>query len=378
MTPSELDTLRYNLTCKGKEWARNNYTRKDVIKEKETAVIGMLRSEEFLAYMQSIMTTPPSTMTTPPPPPPIVQVDPMTGRKVPVADIDFDSYMPYKWGSEYVEISDEARDLEHFIMNTDLPYLIESEKGMGKTLLVTDIALKHNRPLVTLSCSSGTKISDLEGRIHVDERGSYYQLGIIPLAIELANKYGHAILFLDEVNALETELQKRLNPVLDERRNILVNGKLYKLNEKCKLSVVGAMNPSTYGGVNTLNEDTKSRFIGRTWRHGVKEQLDNVIDWSNVSAKHRESITLLCDNIRSMRVSGKLTYSLSTRDIKQLVNVMKTYHNIKTEDEALSKALETCVLNHKFDNVDERVSISKLIYDIFAINIQVDSGEQND
>ena len=377
MTPSELDTLRYNLTCKGKEWARNNYTRKDVIKEKETAVVSMLRSNEFLAYMQSIITTAPTTMTTPLPPPPIIQVDPMTGRKVPVADIDFDSYMPYKWGSEYIEISDEARDLEHFIMNTDLPYLIESEKGMGKTLLVTDIALKHNLPLVTLSCSSGTKISDLEGRIHIDERGSYYQLGIIPLAIELANKYKQALIFFDEINALETELQKRLNPVLDERRNILVNGKLYKLNANCKLSIVGAMNPSTYGGVNTLNEDTKSRFVGRTWRHGVREQLDNVIDWAGVSPENKEHIVTLCDNIRSMRVGGKLTYSLSTRDIKQLVNVMKTYHNIKTEDEALRKALETCVLNHKFDNIDERISISKLIYDIFAIQIQVDGAQED-
>jgi len=380
MTDIDIDKLRYDLTCKAKEIVRSKYTRKDTIKEKEKAVTELVRDKEFLLYMQTLIgknlpiipaqisnskvvhnltvhNTPAQTVNT-------------VERIVPVATIDYASYMPYKWGTEYVEIDSEATELEHNIMNSSYPYIIESEKGMGKTLLVTDIAIKHNLPLITLSCSSGTKISDLEGRTHIDEKGSYFQLGVIPIAIEMANKFKHSILFLDEVNALEPALLKRLNPVLDERHNIYVNGRLYRLDDGCKLSIVCAMNPVTYSGVNNLTEDMKSRCIGVVWNHSVEKQLNNTIDWTNISDEMKKGINILSENMRSLRAGGQISYNLSIRDVKQMVDSYRMFINIKKEhDYALTRMFHTCIINHKLDSVDERGVVSKLIYDIFGVTV---------
>ncbi len=370
------DTLRYNLTIKAREWARETYTRKDTIKEKEKAVVELVRDPTFINYVAKLISSKPEIKTT-------VQTN--MSRHVPVADIDYDSYLPYQWGSEYIQIKDEAEELESFIMSKEMiPYLIESEKGMGKTLLITDIALKHKIPLITMSCSSGTRTADLEGRTHVDEQGSYYQLGVLPTAIELANHFGHAILFLDEINALENELQKRLNPILDERRNIYVNGKLYKLNKDCRLSIVAAMNPVTYTGVNTLNEDLKSRFAGKVWNHSVKQQIDNAVNW-NIDGQDKDTIEALkismitlCENMRNLRIKGELSYSLSIRDIKQFVSVLSMFAKgldltvPKIYERVVSKTLRTTILNHKLDTDEERKSMAKLLYDVLGVEVMMD------
>ena len=378
-----MDNIRYELTKEAREWARNTYTRKNIVKDKEKAAVELVRSDAFLSYVSKLVQNKPTT----------AKVDPVqpTSRKVPVADIDYKSYLPTKWGVDYVDIDGEAEELEMFIMadkDNAKPYLIESEKGMGKTLLINNIALDNNIPLATLSCSSSTRMSDIEGRTHVDDHGSYYQLGIVPTAIELANHYGHAILFLDEINALDNELQKRLNPVLDERQSIYVNGKLYSLKPDAKLSVVAAMNPVTYSGVNTLNEDLKSRFAGRVWNHDLQVQLDNAVDWSikgqpdSFISDIKSKIVTLCENMRSLRIQGEVSYSLSIRDVKQFVDVLRMFGKGKTFDDGnggktddyfivMKKVLNTTVINHKLDTVDERKAVAKLIYDVFGVEVFV-------
>ena len=63
---------------------------------------------------------------------------------VPTLPIDFDEYDPEKivvW-DKYTEIGEERTDLERAIKNATFPYLVESEKGQGKTLLVHTIVKK--------------------------------------------------------------------------------------------------------------------------------------------------------------------------------------------------------------------------------------------
>ncbi len=385
----EMDNIRYELTLEAREWARNNYSRKNVIKDKEKAATEFVRSDSLLNYVNKLVSAQSSKPKSTKDPKPQTNLS----RIVPVATIDYDSYLPHKWGVEYVEIDGEARELEAFIMADKehaKPYLIESEKGMGKTLLINDICLENKIPCITLSCSSGTRMTDLEGRTHVDENGSYFQLGIIPTAIELANHFGHATIFLDEINALDNELQKRLNPVLDERQSIYVNGKLYKLNDDCKLSIVAAMNPVSYSGVNTLNEDLKSRFTGRVWKHDLQSQLDNAVSWNidTIPQPMRDiivndlkvKIVTLCENMRQLRISGEISYSLSVRDIKQFVDVLRMFSKGKDFDDGhggcsseyydtLSRVLNTTVTNHKLDSEEERKAVSKLLQDIFGVDV---------
>ena len=141
--------------------------------------------------------------------------------------------------------------------------LIEADKGVGKTTLAYEVANKIGCHIISYSCSSGTREGDLRGRIM--NINGLFQPGILVQAVEIANKNGMCILYLDELNALEPELQKLLNPLLDDRRYINANGRMFKLNNNARLIIIATMNPSTYAGTSPLNEDLRSRFVGQVW-----------------------------------------------------------------------------------------------------------------
>ena len=60
---------------------------------------------------------------------------------IPILDIDFEQYDPKNidvW-EEYIPIGNEKERLTMAIKSANIPYLIESEKGQGKTLLTHTI-----------------------------------------------------------------------------------------------------------------------------------------------------------------------------------------------------------------------------------------------
>ena len=107
-----------------------------------------------------------------------------------------------------------------------------------------ELGVRFNSKVVAYSCSSGTREGDLRGRV-LNTNG-LFQLGYLIVAVEIANEEGICILYLDELNALEPELQKMLNSLLDDRRLINANSKLFRINKGAKLIVIATMNPSSY------------------------------------------------------------------------------------------------------------------------------------
>ena len=116
---------------------------------------------------------------------------------IPTLDIDFDQYEPSNidvW-EEYVPISNEKERLTMAIMSANIPYPIESEKGQGKTLLTHTICRDNNIALVNEPIGVGTKKSDLIGSKEINKDGTFFSLGLLPRAIEVANHFGHACLY---------------------------------------------------------------------------------------------------------------------------------------------------------------------------------------
>ena len=287
--------------------------------------------------------------------------------KVPTAEIDYDNYIPVKWGVEYVQLSDEADELEQCMLN-GMNYLIEGDKGLGKTQLVHNLAHKHLMPIVALNCSDGTKIGDLIGRPQINEFGSYFQLGVLPTAIEVANKYKSAILYLDEFNALQHEIQKATNSVTDGRRSIVANGKTYRLNKGVKLSVIATMNPSTYAGVNTLTEDARSRFIGAVWEYPSNESLKQIVDWSGIPVETVvDPMLQLVQNIHNLRINADVDYSLSPRDVVQFTDCYRMWTD-STLGKPLVRSLKNTVLS-KFSDLSQRELVKKQIQEIFGVTV---------
>lgn len=289
--------------------------------------------------------------------------------KVPTAEIDYTNYMPSKWGVEYVQLSDEADELETCLLK-GMNYLIEGDKGLGKTQLVHNLCFKHQLPIVPINCSEGTKIGDLIGRPQINEFGSYFQLGVLPTAIEVANRSDKkiAVLYMDEFNAMRHEIQKATNSITDNRRSIVANGKTYKLNDGVKLAVIATINPSTYAGVNTLTEDAKSRFIGATWEYPSSADMLRIIDWSDIPfLTVQEPMLTLVQNIHNLRINSDVEYSLSPRDVAQFTDCYRMWADSQLP-KPLQRSLKNAVLS-KFGDTTQRELIKKQISEIFGVNI---------
>ena len=374
--------IRYDLTVKAREIARSKYARKSIAEERAKHYIELVREPEFLAFIKGL-TQPPEQVTG--------EIDfssltadgeynnktntttthtPTTSTASNFGHVDFDQYKPFSWG-KYVELKDEREKLlEQFHPPSPFPYLIEGDKGLGKTLCVYDVTFAEQCHLIFHACSSGTRVGDLLGRLQVNEDGSYFDLGVLPRAILCANKHKKACLYLDEINALEPEVQKVLNPICDDRRMITANNKQFRLNEGCTLVVVASMNPSYYAGVNQLTEDMRSRFIGDVWSYPSSKELSSLVDWTGIPATVRDPLLQLVQDTHSSRVKGDVEYVLSPRDVVQFTEVYRMWvaKNTLTPAEVLKRAIHTSLLV-KYGDSTEREFVKTSAQDTFAVTL---------
>jgi len=141
--------------------------------------------------------------------------------------INFTEYDPRNidvWDT-YIPIGNEKDRVAKAILLAKFPYLIESEKGQGKTLLIHTICKENNIALIEEPVGSGTKKYDLIGSKEINRNNVVFNLGILPKAIEVANYFGHACLYCDEGNAQDHEIQKWWNSICDGRKAVVANGK---------------------------------------------------------------------------------------------------------------------------------------------------------
>jgi MoxR-like ATPase len=253
------------------------------------------------------------------------------------------------------------------IKSANIPYLIESEKGQGKTLLTHTICKENNIALVNEPIGIGTKKSDLIGSKEINKDGTFFSLGLLPKAIEVANHYGHACLYGDEGSNQEHEVQQLWHSICDGRRSIVANGKQYKLNKGCKLAIIWTINPVTYAGVNSMTEALRSRFIGSAWTYPTNDDMESVIDWTDIDEESEKTPLLtLAQDIYALKLKGDVEYALSIRDLVQF-----THHYREIQNE-IKKPLETAlneVVMIKFSEPAERELIRLRIEDTFAVKL---------
>ena len=243
-----------------------------------------------------------------------------------VNTINFDDYSPENIDDmgEYKEHKNERKRLEAVIERADKPYLIYGAKGIGKTALIHSICRDNGVALIEYNCGMGTSRADLQGRTLVDDKGSYYEREFFPKCFEVANYFGHAVGYLDEVGALEEDIQKWCNRPLDSRKSCSAGGRTYRLNEGCKLVFILTTNPVEYAGVNNLTEDLKSRLIGSIWDYPSAEEVEKIIDWTGIPVDYvKEPLLTFAQNTYSLRKKGEVEYVLSPRDLIQFVDVYR-------------------------------------------------------
>jgi MoxR-like ATPase len=289
--------------------------------------------------------------------------------RIPTLSIDFEQYDSNNidvWET-YIPIKDEKKRLTMALMSANIPYLIESEKGQGKTLLIHTICKENGIALVNEPIGIGTKKSDLIGSKEINRDGTFFSLGLLPKAIEVANHFGHACLYGDEGSNQEHEVQQLWHSICDGRRSIIANGKQYKLNKGCKLAIIWTINPVTYAGVNSMTEALRSRFIGSAWNYPTNAETESVIDWTDIAVDAvKTPLLTLAQDIYALKLKGDVEYALSIRDIVQF-----THHFREIQDEIV-KPLETTlseVIMIKFSEPSERELIRLRIEDTFDVKL---------
>ena len=279
-------------------------------------------------------------------------------------EIDYEQYKPFRW-TTYIQVNEELDNVLTLAKEMETPnILIEADKGVGKTILAYEAANRLDCHIVSYSCSSGTREGDLRGRIM--NLNGLFQPGILVQAVEIANNNGMCILHLDELNALEPELQKLLNPLLDDRRCITANGKLFKLNDNARLIVIATMNPSTYAGTSPLNEDLRSRFVGRVWKYPKPSHLKEVIDWTDIPiTKVQKPILQLAQDSSNYKAKGDVEYVLTIRDLKQFTEIYRIWLSLgSSPTRILEKALEISIFV-KYSDRMERELMERSAHDTF-------------
>jgi MoxR-like ATPase len=289
--------------------------------------------------------------------------------RIPTLPVDFEQYEPRNidvW-EKYIPIGNEKDRLVMAIRSAKLPYLVESEKGQGKTLLVHTICKENNIALINEPIGIGTKKSDLIGSKEINRDGTFFSLGLLPKAIEVANHFGHACLYGDEGSNQEHEVQQLWHSICDGRRSIVANGKIYKLKKDCKLAIIWTINPVTYTGVNSMTEALRSRFIGSAWDYPSNDDMEGVIDWTDISVDAvKNPLLTLAQDIYALKLKGDVEYTLSIRDLVQFT------HHLREIQDNIEKPLEVAlseVVMIKFSEPSERELIRLRIEDTFNVKL---------
>lgn len=244
--------------------------------------------------------------------------------------------------------------------------ILTGPKGIGKTLSVAAYGSKIDCAVVTFDCSEDIRRSHLYGSFTLRGGESPFVLGPVPTAIEIANETGFCILCLEEVNALNPQAQKLLNPISDFRKRVELPEarRVFRLKETAKLWIVATMNTSAYGGVYTLNEDLKSRFRMIPLEYPTEAQEEKILS-ANVG--HKKAIFWLKQVLRLAKESrqGQVGYALSTRDVEQILS------DIETTD------LETALwmASGKFEGSD-KTWLEQRVTSIFGKKIGMNSGKK--
>ena len=299
---------------------------------------------------------------------------------VKILPVDYRTFLPEREELKYVPQHREL-DILEVAMESEQNVLFVGPKGTGKTLCVAYFAQKHNLPIIQFDCSETTKEYHLIGHYTKDVTGNVvFELGILPLAIEVANQahqHGHdgAILVLEEINALNPHVQKVLNSLLDWRRHVFVKSinKIYRLENGTKLLIVATMNPSYYSGVFELNEDLRSRFIEYYFNYPKEDkELQIITTFVDVDENLARQVIRLANDTRKAYEAGELSYCLSPRDNINLLKLYKALLNkFNNHDTALKYALYTVLLN-RFDPIQSKQELETVkarITEIFGLEV---------
>ena len=254
-----------------------------------------------------------------------------------------------------------------------LPCILVGPTGTGKTLSVAAYHRAEGIPLLQADCSEGTKKTDLIGRFVILDGTVWYQLGILPTGLMVANqsKTGRAGIDLEEVNGLSPAMQKVVNQFLDWRGHVYIPEiqKVFTLDPGKSLMIYATMNPSSYGGTHELNRDFKNRFVPLKFKYPTPQQEFDILEHDGIDDKIVKSLTQMSLELRVSNGAGDLDTSPSPRTNQMFCNALRVYQqNDVLKDRALKLALQHVILN-QYESPQQQETVANRMQRSFGVNM---------
>tara|TARA_R110001599_G_scaffold91957_1_gene241215 strand:- start:148 stop:1593 length:1446 start_codon:yes stop_codon:yes gene_type:complete len=251
------------------------------------------------------------------------------------------------------------------LMDMGKHIVLTGQAGVGKTELALLYAKTTETPVFKYSCSADTRKNDLIGsKTITKEEEVKIVCGMLAKTIVAGNKFGRAMLILDEGNALISKIQILLQGCTDSTRFLdLPEGKL-KINEGVKFNVVITQN-DLFSGTNPLNKPIVNRFAFIEMDRLSTDTKMKIFKGYNVAQEIKDKLCTLDDKLNEMQSEMKISDQecMSVRSMKAILEQIEEWQFLDMPN-AIQTALETQYIT-KFSDIEDRVEIQKVIDNIF-------------
>lgn len=281
--------------------------------------------------------------------------------------------IPEKWKPYLVEEIEEyegeqeAEDITVLLQQG--PVLLKGIKGIGKSLLVANVAKKLNLPRFVLSCSKATDEEDVLGR-YVD-LGKFVD-GVVTQAVRCAQEIGYAILVLEEVNAMHSGVSMVLHNLLDFNKMLVIpsTGEVLKVNGGGKLFIVATANLGYFGTL-PMNQAFRSRFNEIYMGFPPTDVQIRILNKHVKDSEIAKSIVAAAEALRKASENRDIPDFPSVREevmCARLYYAFKATH--LSREKALGRAMVYTMVKFAEDKV-QRATAKNLIKTASKVNVEL-------
>lgn len=248
----------------------------------------------------------------------------------------------------------------------NLPLLLISETGAGKTSLVRWLAKQTNNAYRRVNLNGNTTVDEFKGKLIPDEETGKWKW-VDGVLIEAMRK-GHWLL-LDEINAAQPEILFTLNSLLDDDRYVVIEEKDGEVvHPHPNFRLFASMNPTgRYTGTKELNIALKSRFAVVQFPETDKNKQVSIMrsHFPEMRDKFMKILAEISFNVNKNYHEGKSELFISPRDLLMVLTIFNRHYTKEMHEdtdlgmEELRDAFIVGILN-KTDDKEERLAIAHI------------------
>ncbi len=232
-----------------------------------------------------------------------------------------------------------------------------SPPGLGKTVLGAWLAREYDCPYQVINCVSSMTDLDLLGSHVLVGQETIWQDGPLPSIIRATNEHAMGILIINELNALTTNAQLGLNPLLDKQQCVILtqnNNERVQVQPEAHLLILASMNPDILG-VNELQDAVRDRsnMVLFFDYPAVEKEADLVHKLTGLDIATATRFTSVINECRLLKTRDRqITQAPSTRGLLDWINYSPV---LGTEI-----AYELSVVNRYGTSEDERNALKMI------------------